>query len=47
MRATKTPGVPAEADERHRAEVDAFIERNRDELNGPIRRSRGRRSPPN
>lgn len=33
--------MPAvEADERHQAEVDAFIARNRDELNTSIRRSR-------
>ena len=33
--------VPAlEADERHQADVDAFIERSRGELNASIRRSR-------
>jgi len=45
MTAAKPTGslkdVPAvEADERHQAEVDAFVERNRGPLNASIRRSR-------
>jgi len=37
----KRVAVPAvEADERHQADVDSFIARNRDELNASIRHSR-------